>query len=326
MYGHVETDVERMRHLDLLRSIQQETGGFTEFVPLSFVHEEAPMTLQAAAARSCGPGPTGQRGRCAFRDRAPDAGRDASATSRCRGSRRGCAQAQWLLACGANDLGGTLMNESISTSAGAAHGQLHAPSALRRAIRDAGRVPAERNTRYEVLRTFADGSDRRGAGRSSGVADPEAAFGSYERADARRALQVSAPGRERVRRDVVVGRVDVEGDALVVDDREAQAGGARGLAVGGEAVVAAEATWRRRSAAPAPARSCGAHVIADQRHVVIGERGEERRARRAARCRGRSPMRTIASPRPQALGLGEGTVDDRGERSTAASRSTSRSA
>ena len=58
MYGHVETDVERMRHLDLLRSIQRETGGFTEFVPLSFVHEEAPMTLRQQLPE-LRPGPTG---------------------------------------------------------------------------------------------------------------------------------------------------------------------------------------------------------------------------------------------------------------------------
>ena len=58
MYGHVETDVERMRHLELLRSIQRETGGFTEFVPLSFVHEEAPMTLRQQLPE-LRPGPTG---------------------------------------------------------------------------------------------------------------------------------------------------------------------------------------------------------------------------------------------------------------------------
>jgi FO synthase subunit 2 len=58
MYGHVESDAERVRHLDLLRSIQRETGGFTEFVPLSFVHEEAPMTLRHQLP-DLRPGPTG---------------------------------------------------------------------------------------------------------------------------------------------------------------------------------------------------------------------------------------------------------------------------
>ena len=60
--------------------------------------------------------------------------------------KEGIRQAQWLLSCGANDLGGTLMNESISTAAGSAHGQVMTPSALRRAIRDAGRVPVQRDT------------------------------------------------------------------------------------------------------------------------------------------------------------------------------------
>ncbi|MEY4576627.1 MAG: hypothetical protein RL701_1330, partial [Pseudomonadota bacterium] len=68
--------------------------------------------------------------------------------------KEGIGRAQLLLDCGANDLGGTLMNESISTSAGAQHGQLMRPSELRRVIRDAGRVPVERNTRYGTLRTF----------------------------------------------------------------------------------------------------------------------------------------------------------------------------
>ncbi len=69
--------------------------------------------------------------------------------------KEGVERAERLLACGANDLGGTLMNESISTSAGAGHGQVMTPSALRRVIRAAGRTPAERDTRYNVRRTFA---------------------------------------------------------------------------------------------------------------------------------------------------------------------------
>ena len=68
--------------------------------------------------------------------------------------------AQLCLAAGANDLGGTLINESISTAAGAGHGQLATPEELHRLIRDAGRVPAERNTLYGTLRTFgASGED-----------------------------------------------------------------------------------------------------------------------------------------------------------------------
>jgi FO synthase len=179
MYGHIETDLQRMRHLDLLRSIQRETGGFTEFVPLSFVHEEAPMTLRQQLPE-LRPGPTGD-----------DVIRLYAISRLMLGTtiknlqvswvKDGMRQAQWLLSCGANDFGGTLINESISTAAGAAHGQLQTPSALRRAIRDAGRVPVERSTRYDVLRTFPrdPGSGERHP--LDGVGDPEATFGTYDR-------------------------------------------------------------------------------------------------------------------------------------------------
>jgi len=182
MYGHVETDAERMGHLDLLRSIQRETGGFTEFVPLSFVHEEAPMTLRQQLPE-LRPGPTGD-----------DVIRLYAIARLMLGStignvqvswvKDGMRQAQWLLSCGANDFGGTLINESISTAAGAAHGQLQTPATLRRAIRDAGRVPVERSTRYDVLRAFPREPDATDADEThplDGVEDPETTFGSYER-------------------------------------------------------------------------------------------------------------------------------------------------
>jgi hypothetical protein len=72
------------------------------------------------------------------------------------------------------------MNESISTAAGAAHGQLQTPSALRRAIRDAGRIPVERNTRYEVLRTFSPEVAAGEDGPLDSVRDSAAIFGSYD--------------------------------------------------------------------------------------------------------------------------------------------------
>jgi FO synthase subunit 2 len=85
--------------------------------------------------------------------------------------------AQHLLACGANDLGGTLMNESISTSAGAPYGQLVPPRELRRMIREAGRLPAERNTVYELLRVYAEEEGEESP--LDRVEDPEIRFGSY---------------------------------------------------------------------------------------------------------------------------------------------------
>jgi FO synthase subunit 2 len=177
MYGHIESDLERMQHLDLLRSIQEETRGFTEFVPLSFVHAEAPLHFKSMLP-DVRPGPTGN-----------DVIRLIAISRLMLGPsfrnlqtswvKEGLQRAQWLLSCGANDLGGTLINESISTSAGAQHGQLMAPVTLHRAIRDAGRVPAERNTRYEILRQFsADGADDP-VHPLDMIDDPEARFGSY---------------------------------------------------------------------------------------------------------------------------------------------------
>jgi len=178
MYGHVETDVERMRHLDLLRSIQRETGGFTEFVPLSFVHEEAPMTLRQQVPE-LRPGPTGDD---VIRMYAISRLMIGSTIRNLQVSwvKDGMRQAQWLLSCGANDFGGTLMNESISTSAGATHGQMQTPSALRRAIRDAGRAPFERSTRYDVLSTFSRDPSPDESDPLDRVGDPATIFGTYD--------------------------------------------------------------------------------------------------------------------------------------------------
>jgi FO synthase subunit 2 len=177
MYGHIESDLERMRHLELLRSVQLETGGFTEFVPLSFVHAEAPLHMKHMLP-DVRPGPTGN-----------DVMRLIAISRLMLGAsfkniqtswvKEGIRQAQWLLDCGANDLGGTLMNESISTSAGAQHGQLMRPMDLRRVIRDADRIPIERNTRYETVRSFPEDPALDPVHPLDGVADAEKVFGSY---------------------------------------------------------------------------------------------------------------------------------------------------
>ena len=86
---------------------------------------------------------------------------------------------QLLLDAGANDLGGTLINESISTSAGAQYGQLVGPAELHRWIRDAGRVPAQRDTLYTILRTYDSGDDP--VSPLDTIEDVEARFGSYRR-------------------------------------------------------------------------------------------------------------------------------------------------
>ncbi|MDD9970895.1 MAG: 5-amino-6-(D-ribitylamino)uracil--L-tyrosine 4-hydroxyphenyl transferase CofH [Myxococcales bacterium] len=177
MYGHVDTPGDWARHLELLRRLQLESGGFTEFVPLSFVHSEAPLHVKRMLP-GVRPGPSGD-----------DAIRMIAVSRLVLGDsfrniqtswvKEGIRLSQWLLACGANDLGGTLINESISLAAGAGHGQLQSPADLRRVIRDAGRLPVQRNTRYEPVRTFSADGDDDPCEALDGVDDPDARFGSY---------------------------------------------------------------------------------------------------------------------------------------------------
>jgi len=178
MFGHVESDLERMRHLDVLRSLQRETRGFTEFVPLSFVHTEAPMFLKGMLPELAG-GPTGNDVIRLFAISRLMLGADFT-NIQASWVKEGIRQAQWLLSCGANDLGGTLMNESISTSAGAGHGQLMTPRELRRTIRDAGRIPVQRDTCYRTIRQFErDAVDGEDSTPLDQVHDGERVFGSY---------------------------------------------------------------------------------------------------------------------------------------------------
>ena len=177
MYGHVETPAHWVRHLALLRSIQKDTGGFTEFVPLSLIHSEAPMYAKALVP-GVRPGATGLeviRMHALARLLLGPVLRNIQASW----VKEGPKLAQALLDAGANDLGGTLINESISTSAGAQYGQLVGPAELHRWIRDAGRVPAERDTLYRVLRRYENGDDP--VSPLDRVEDAEARFGSYRR-------------------------------------------------------------------------------------------------------------------------------------------------
>lgn len=153
MFGHVETPRHMASHLLLLREIQQETGGFTEFVPLSFIHQQAPMY-----AKSLVPGVrAGATQEEVLRVYAVArlALQGAIENIQVSWVKQGPAFAARCLAAGANDFGGTLMNESISTAAGAGHGHFLTPGEMRRWIRAAGRVPVERSTTYRVLRSYA---------------------------------------------------------------------------------------------------------------------------------------------------------------------------
>ncbi len=143
MYGHIDQPHHWARHLWQIRELQRRTGGFTEFVPLPFVHMEAPMYLRGKARR----GPT-------FREAL-------LMHSVARLVLHGLIdniQASWVkmgeqgvaacLAAGVNDLGGTLMNESITRAAGAGHGQEWAPACMEQQITAAGRRPRMRTTLY----------------------------------------------------------------------------------------------------------------------------------------------------------------------------------
>jgi FO synthase len=143
MFGHVESPPSWARHLIHAREQQRRSGGFTEFVPLPFVHMEAPMWLRGRA-RS---GPTfGETllvhavARLALHPWITNV-----QVSWVKLGREGVAAA---LRAGVNDLGGTLMNESISRSAGAQHGQELPPEAMEALIRSAGRSPRQRTTLY----------------------------------------------------------------------------------------------------------------------------------------------------------------------------------
>jgi FO synthase subunit 2 len=190
MYGHIETPAHWVRHLALLRDVQRDTGGFTEFVPLSLIHQEAPM-YQRRLVAGVRPGATGAE---VVRVHAL-ARLMLGATFRNIQSswvKEGPKLAQMLLAAGANDVGGTLINESISTSAGAPYGQLVPPAELRRLVRDLGRVPAQRSTTYEILKLHADPTEDEPEPLDA-VEDPEARFGSYRRLAESKAFRFAHP-------------------------------------------------------------------------------------------------------------------------------------
>jgi FO synthase len=143
MFGHVETPGAWARHLLALRDLQERTGGITEFVPLPFVHMEAPMFLKGGARR----GPT-WREAALMHAVARLALHPLIVNIQASWVKLGPEGARACLAAGANDLGGTLMNESISRAAGNEHGEEYPPAAMEALIRGAGRIPVQRTTLY----------------------------------------------------------------------------------------------------------------------------------------------------------------------------------
>jgi 7,8-didemethyl-8-hydroxy-5-deazariboflavin synthase CofH subunit len=147
MYGHRETPDHWVRQLNLFRQIQNETGGFTEFVPLGFVHQNT-LLFQQGLARS---GPTlAEHLKIHALARILLAGSiDNIQVSWVKLNRR---LSQLCLHAGANDYGGTLMEENISREAGATAGQYTSPEDFQSLILEIGRIPAERNTKYSRMK------------------------------------------------------------------------------------------------------------------------------------------------------------------------------
>ena len=146
MFGHIERPLHWARHLLLLRDIQKTTGGISEFVPLPFVHMEAPFYLKNAVRK----GPT-------FREAvlmhavARLVLHPHVTNIQTSWTKMGPVGAKACLKAGCNDLGGTLMNESISRAAGSAHGQEMSPENMEALIADAGRTPSQRTTLYQPV-------------------------------------------------------------------------------------------------------------------------------------------------------------------------------
>jgi FO synthase subunit 2 len=144
MYGHCETYEDQVRHLAILRDIQDETGGFTEFVPLSFIHMNTPLYRQGKARA----GATGREdllmvavGRLFL---------DNFTNVQVSWVKEGIKLAQLGLIAGANDLGGTMFEESISKGAGAVNTDYLDPAEMKRVAEDVGRPLRRRTTLYEL--------------------------------------------------------------------------------------------------------------------------------------------------------------------------------
>lgn len=143
MYGHVETIEERVEHIDIIRQIQRETHGFTEFIPMTFMHEYSPIFLEGQTDL----GATGTQdlklyavSRLMLRDLVPNI--------QISWVKLGFRFSQVALAAGGNDLGGTLGGDELSAASGAPDGVDASIETLVRMIRDLGRNPIERNSYY----------------------------------------------------------------------------------------------------------------------------------------------------------------------------------
>ena len=146
MFGHVDQPYHWARHLLRLRSLQQRTGGITEFVPLPFVHREAPLYRQGMSRM----GPT-YRESVLMHAVARLALHPYITNIQTSWTKMGINGARACLQAGANDLGGTLMNESISRAAGSIHGQELSPRRIEQVVNSLQRIPQQRTTLYGAV-------------------------------------------------------------------------------------------------------------------------------------------------------------------------------
>ncbi len=145
MYGHCESDADRVAHLAILREIQDETHGFTEFVPLSFIHMNTPIFRQGNARA----GATGREDLLMVA--VARLFLDNFKNIQVSWVKEGIKMAQLGLLAGANDLGGTMFEESISKGAGATNTDYLDPAEMQRVAEDLGRTLRRRSTLYELL-------------------------------------------------------------------------------------------------------------------------------------------------------------------------------
>ena len=168
MYGHVETPEHWVRHILRLREIQKETSGFTEFVPLGFVHEKTRLFRKDGAR----PGST-RRENLAVHALARVLFNGLISNIQVSWVKMGFEESLACLEAGANDFSGTLMEEHISKSAGANFGEYVAPEQFRALIRRIGRIPAERTTTYELRRVYERDDEETFAAASTSNRQPQ---------------------------------------------------------------------------------------------------------------------------------------------------------
>ena len=154
MYGHVEEHHHIVQHLEVIRDLQKQTGGFTEFVPLGFIHEKNVLGNWDQSR----PGPSGADdlrliavSRLFLRPHITNI--------QMSWVKMGPKLSQLALEAGANDFGGTLMEESISRESGSDFGENLAPEEMRRLIREMGRTPVQRSTKYDLLERYEDAAN-----------------------------------------------------------------------------------------------------------------------------------------------------------------------